>query len=138
MPLRRLRRQYQQLSEFDRSRINGMMEIGWSALRVARELGRSDVINQVVFSDESRLNLSSDANRVPVWRPLGGRLNPAFALQPHTAPTAGIMDWRAIAYDTPSPLILIHDAMTAQPYVHGTLQPHVLPLMAGLPGAIFQ
>ncbi|GFW32747.1 transposable element Tcb2 transposase [Trichonephila clavipes] len=37
--------------------------------------------NQVVFSDESRLNLSSDDNRVRVWRPRGERLNPAFALQ---------------------------------------------------------
>ncbi|GFU78205.1 transposable element Tcb1 transposase [Trichonephila clavipes] len=46
--------------------------------------------NQVVFSDESRCNLSSDDNRVRVWRPLGERLNPAFALQQHTATTAGI------------------------------------------------
>ncbi|GFV38746.1 transposable element Tcb1 transposase [Trichonephila clavipes] len=45
--------------------------------------------NQVVFSDESRFNLSSDDNRVRVWRPRGERLNPASALQRHTAPTAG-------------------------------------------------
>ncbi|GFU62345.1 transposable element Tcb1 transposase [Trichonephila clavipes] len=36
--------------------------------------------NQVVFSDETRLNLSSDDNRVHVWRPRVRRLNPAFAL----------------------------------------------------------
>ncbi|PRD21645.1 UNVERIFIED_CONTAM: Transposable element Tcb2 transposase [Trichonephila clavipes] len=53
--------------------------------------------NQVVFSDESRFKLSSDANRVRVWRPWGERLNPAFALQRHTAPTAGVMVWGAIA-----------------------------------------
>ncbi|GFY03266.1 transposable element Tcb2 transposase [Trichonephila clavipes] len=41
--------------------------------------------NQVVFSDESRYNLSSDDNRVRVRRPGGERLNPAFALQRHTA-----------------------------------------------------
>ncbi|GFT86688.1 transposable element Tcb2 transposase [Trichonephila clavipes] len=35
--------------------------------------------NQIVFSDESRFNLSSDDNRVCVWRPCGERLNPAFA-----------------------------------------------------------
>ncbi|GFT18949.1 transposable element Tcb2 transposase [Trichonephila clavipes] len=45
--------------------------------------------NQVVFIDESRFNLSSDANRVRVWRPRGELLNPTFALQRHTAPTAG-------------------------------------------------
>ncbi|GFS62151.1 uncharacterized protein TNCV_476991 [Trichonephila clavipes] len=34
--------------------------------------------NQVVFSDESRFNISSDDNRVRVWRPRGERRNPAF------------------------------------------------------------
>ncbi|GFV79111.1 transposable element Tcb2 transposase [Trichonephila clavipes] len=56
--------------------------------------------NQVVFSDESRFNLSSDDNRVRVWRPRVERLNPAFALQRHTSPTAGVMVWGAIAYNT--------------------------------------
>ncbi|GFW57039.1 transposable element Tcb2 transposase [Trichonephila clavipes] len=53
--------------------------------------------NQVVFSDarerESRFNFSSDDNHVRVWRPRGERLNPTFALQRHTAPTAGVMVW---------------------------------------------
>ncbi|GFV37360.1 transposable element Tcb2 transposase [Trichonephila clavipes] len=70
--------------------------------------------NQVVLSDESRFNLSSDDNLVRVWRPRGERLNPAFALQLHTAPTA------------------------AQRYVHDILQPHVLLLIQRLPGTIFQ
>ncbi|GFT67415.1 transposable element Tcb2 transposase [Trichonephila clavipes] len=95
--------------------------------------------NQVVFSDESRSNLSSDGNRVRVWRPRGERLNPAFALQPlHTTPTAGLMVWGSIAYNTRSPLVLIHGTMTAQWDVHQILQPHVLPLMQRLLGAIFQ
>ncbi|GFV98684.1 transposable element Tcb1 transposase [Trichonephila clavipes] len=40
--------------------------------------------NQVVFSDErerereSRINLSSDDNRVLAWKPRGEQLNPAF------------------------------------------------------------
>ncbi|GFW52739.1 uncharacterized protein TNCV_2393191 [Trichonephila clavipes] len=37
--------------------------------------------NQVVFSDESRFNLSSDDNLVRVWRPRGERLNLVFAFQ---------------------------------------------------------
>ncbi|GFX77835.1 transposable element Tcb2 transposase [Trichonephila clavipes] len=53
--------------------------------------------NQLVFSDESRFNISSDGNRVRVWRPRGERLSPAFALQRHTAPTAGVMVWGVIA-----------------------------------------
>ncbi|GFX80168.1 uncharacterized protein TNCV_2108121 [Trichonephila clavipes] len=120
MPLCRFRRQYEQLSQFERGRIIGMMEAGWSV------------------SDESRFNLSSDDNHVRVWRPRGERLNPAFALQRHTAPSAGVMVWGAIAYNTRSPLVLIHGTMTAQRYVHDILQPHVFPLMQWLPGAIFQ
>ncbi|GFU53137.1 transposable element Tcb2 transposase [Trichonephila clavipes] len=53
--------------------------------------------NQIVFSDESRFNLSSNDNRVRVWRPRGERLDPAFALHRHTAPTAGMMAWGVIA-----------------------------------------
>ncbi|GFX02814.1 transposable element Tcb1 transposase [Trichonephila clavipes] len=54
--------------------------------------------------------------------PRGYRLNPAFALQRHTAPTAGVMVWDAIAYNTRSPLVLICGIMTAQRYFHNILQ----------------
>ncbi|GFT82750.1 transposable element Tcb2 transposase [Trichonephila clavipes] len=73
-----------------------------------------------------------------MWRPPGERLNPAFALQRHTTFTAGVMVWGAIAYNTWSPLVLIHGSMIAQWYVHDILQPHAWPLMQRLPGAIFQ
>ncbi|GFX19297.1 transposable element Tcb1 transposase [Trichonephila clavipes] len=43
-------------------------------------------------TSESKFNLSSDDNRVRVWRPRGKRLNPAFALQRHIAPTAAVME----------------------------------------------
>ncbi|GFT25824.1 transposable element Tcb2 transposase [Trichonephila clavipes] len=94
--------------------------------------------NQVLFSDESKFNLSSNDYRVRVWRPRGERLNPGFALQRHTAPTAGVMVWGVIAKNTLSPLVLICSTMTAQQYVHKILQPLVLPLMQWLPGANFQ
>ncbi|GFU71643.1 transposable element Tcb2 transposase [Trichonephila clavipes] len=94
--------------------------------------------NQVVFSDESRPNLSCDDNPVRVWRPRSEHLNPAFALQRHTAPTAGVMVLGAIVYNTRSPLVLICGTMTAQRYVHDILQPHVLLHMQRLPEAIFQ
>ncbi|GFV09795.1 hypothetical protein TNCV_2598501 [Trichonephila clavipes] len=51
----------------------------------------AELFTKEELSDESRFNLSSDDNRVRVWRPRGERLNPAFALQRHTAPTAGVM-----------------------------------------------
>ncbi|GFU21699.1 transposable element Tcb1 transposase, partial [Trichonephila clavipes] len=70
--------------------------------------------------------------------PVVNALNHAFALQRHTSPSTGVMVWGAIAYNTRSPLVLIRGTMTAQRYVHDILQPHVLPLMQRLPGAIFQ
>ncbi|GFV89038.1 transposable element Tcb2 transposase [Trichonephila clavipes] len=94
--------------------------------------------NQVVFSDESRFNLSSDYNCFRVWKHRGEHLNPAFALQRHTAPTASVMVGATIAYNTRSPLLFIPGTMAAQQYVHDILQPHVLPLMQRLPGGIFQ
>ncbi|PRD29394.1 UNVERIFIED_CONTAM: Transposable element Tcb2 transposase [Trichonephila clavipes] len=60
--------------------------------------------NQVFFSHKSRFNLSSDDNSVCVWRHHGERLNPAFALQRHSASTAGVMVWGVIAFNTRSPL----------------------------------
>ncbi|GFX76028.1 transposable element Tcb2 transposase [Trichonephila clavipes] len=44
MPLRRFRRQYEQLSQFESGRIIGMMEAGWSAGRVSRQLGRFECV----------------------------------------------------------------------------------------------
>ncbi|GFT71635.1 transposable element Tcb2 transposase [Trichonephila clavipes] len=44
MPLRRFRRQHEQLSQFERGRIISIMEAGWSARRVAHQLGRSDCV----------------------------------------------------------------------------------------------
>ncbi|GFX16473.1 transposable element Tcb1 transposase [Trichonephila clavipes] len=133
------------------------MEAGWLARRVARQLGRYDCVVRRCWNQWIRemsftrrqgsgrprqtitsINLSSDDNRVHLWRPLGERLNSSFALQRHTAPTAGVMVWGAIVYNTGSPLVLICGTMTAQQYVHDILQPYVLPLMKRLPGAIFQ
>ncbi|GFU61148.1 transposable element Tcb1 transposase [Trichonephila clavipes] len=71
-------------------------------------------LNQVIFSDEFRLNLSRDANHVYVWGPRGEHFSPAFALQRHTAPTAAGMVWGDIAYNTSSPLVLIHGTMVCQ------------------------
>ncbi|GFX03831.1 transposable element Tcb2 transposase [Trichonephila clavipes] len=47
--------------------------------------------NQVIFSDESKSNLISADNSVRVGMPCGERLNPAFALQRHTASKASVM-----------------------------------------------
>ncbi|GFW06058.1 transposable element Tcb2 transposase [Trichonephila clavipes] len=60
------------------------------------------------------IQLSSEHSRVRGWRPRGEHLNPPFALQRHTALTAGVMAWGVIAYNTWSPLVLIR-GITWQP-----------------------
>ncbi|GFX60452.1 transposable element Tcb2 transposase [Trichonephila clavipes] len=71
---------------------------------------------KVVFRDESRFVLGTDNNRVRVWR------RPVLR---HTARTAGVMVWGAIAYDSRSTLIVMRGTLTGQRYVDDILRPHV-------------
>ncbi|GFU74363.1 transposable element Tcb2 transposase [Trichonephila clavipes] len=54
------------------------------------------------------------------------------------APTASVMVWSVIAYNSRLPLVLFCGTMPNQRYMHDILEPHVLSLMQRLPGAIFQ
>ncbi|GFX74299.1 transposable element Tcb2 transposase [Trichonephila clavipes] len=56
--------------------------------------------------------LISEDNRFLECRPRGERLTPTFALQQHNAPTAGVMVWSVIGYNTLSPLVLICSTLT--------------------------
>ncbi|PRD30172.1 UNVERIFIED_CONTAM: tc1a [Trichonephila clavipes] len=69
---------------------------------------------KVVFSDESRFVLGTDDNRVRVWRHPGERYNSPHTVLRHTACTAGVMVWGAIAYDSRSPLIVMRGTLTGQ------------------------
>ncbi|GFW60935.1 transposable element Tcb2 transposase [Trichonephila clavipes] len=93
---------------------------------------------KVVFSDESRLVLGTDDNRVRVWRRPGEGYNSPYTVLRHTARTAGVMVLGAIAYDSRSTLIVMRVTLTGQRYVDDILRPHVGPFLNGLPGAIFQ
>ncbi|GFX54639.1 transposable element Tcb2 transposase [Trichonephila clavipes] len=93
---------------------------------------------KVVFSDESRFVLGTDDNRVRVWRRPGERYNSPHTVLRHTARTAGVMVWGAIAYDCRSTLFVVRGTLTGQRYVDDILRPHVGPFLNGLPEAIFQ
>ncbi|GFU00682.1 uncharacterized protein TNCV_4818461 [Trichonephila clavipes] len=54
MPLRRFRRQYEQMSQFERGRIISMMEVGRSARRVTRQLGHSGCVERRFWDQEIR------------------------------------------------------------------------------------
>ncbi|GFU85107.1 uncharacterized protein TNCV_1553701 [Trichonephila clavipes] len=78
LPLRRFRRQYEQLPQFERGRIIGMLEAGWSARRVARQLGCSGC---VVTSHREDLHIVRNA-----------RVQPNFSsstIQAQVAPSLG-------------------------------------------------
>ncbi|GFS74984.1 transposable element Tcb2 transposase [Trichonephila clavipes] len=93
---------------------------------------------KIVFRDESRFVLGTDDNRVRVWRRSGKRYNSPHTVLHHSAHTAGVMVWEAIAYDCRSTLIMMRGTLTGQRYVDDILRPHVGPFLNGLPGAIFQ
>ncbi|GFW25539.1 transposable element Tcb1 transposase [Trichonephila clavipes] len=121
MPLRRYRRQYEQLLQFDKGRIIGMMEAAWSAGQVARQLGRSYCVVKRCWDQWMRkMSFTQrpgsgrlDRSAVEKTDTSGERLNPAFELQRHTTPTADGMVWGVIAYNTRSPLVLFHGTMIA-------------------------
>ncbi|GFW23256.1 transposable element Tc1 transposase [Trichonephila clavipes] len=80
----------------------------------------------------------TDDNRVRVWRRPCERYNSPHTLLRHTARTASVMVWGAIAYDSRSTLIVMRGTLTGQRYVDYILRPHVGPFLIVLPGAISQ
>ncbi|GFT68356.1 transposable element Tcb1 transposase [Trichonephila clavipes] len=67
---------------------------------------------KVVFRDETRFVWGTDEKRVRVWRHPGERYNSPHTVLRHTAHTAGVMVWVAIAYDSRSTLIVMHGTLT--------------------------
>ncbi|GFV59614.1 transposable element Tcb1 transposase [Trichonephila clavipes] len=77
---------------------------------------------KVVFSDEYRFVLATDDNHVRMWRRPGEWYNsPLPTVLHHTARTAGVMVWGAIAYDSRSTLIAMRGTLTSQRYVDDIL-----------------
>ncbi|GFW23206.1 transposable element Tcb1 transposase [Trichonephila clavipes] len=120
-----------------------MIEAGWSARRVARQLGRTGCvvkrcwdqwIREMSFTQRPssghprQTSRREDRHIVKNARVQTTASSAAIQEQRHTAPTASVMVWGCTAYDTRSPLVLIRGTMT----VHDIL------LMQRLPGAIFQ
>ncbi|GFX33492.1 transposable element Tcb2 transposase [Trichonephila clavipes] len=93
---------------------------------------------KVVFSDECLIVWGTDDNRVRVWRRPGERYNSPHTVLRHTARTAGVLVWGAIAYDSWSTLIVMRETLTGQRYVDDILRPHVGNFLNDVPGAILQ
>ncbi|GFV33735.1 transposable element Tcb2 transposase [Trichonephila clavipes] len=82
---------------------------------------------KVAFSDESRFVLGIDDNRERLWRHPNERYNSPHTVLRHTARTAGVMIWGAMAYDSRSTLIVMRGTLTGQRYVDDIIRPHVIP-----------
>ncbi|GFT63475.1 transposable element Tcb2 transposase [Trichonephila clavipes] len=88
---------------------------------------------KVVFSDESGFVFGTDDNLVRVWRRPGERYNSPQTVLRHTARTAGVMVWGAIAYDSRSTLIVMRGTLTGKRYVDDILRPRTFPWPARSP-----
>ncbi|GFS95809.1 DDE_3 domain-containing protein [Trichonephila clavipes] len=66
-----------------------------------------------------------------------GTIPPTHTVLLHTARTAGVMVWGAIAYDSRSTLMVMRGTLTGHCYVDDIIRPHVGPFLNGLSGAIF-
>ena len=92
----------------------------------------------MVFGEESRFVLSTDDNRVRVWRSPGERYSSPYTCVRHTARTVRVILLNAIAYDSRSTLVVVRGTLTGQCYVDDILRHHLEPFLNRLPGAIFQ
>ncbi|GFY22857.1 uncharacterized protein TNCV_2181181 [Trichonephila clavipes] len=92
-------------------RIIGLKEADWENRRIARHMGRSDVVIRrcwqewvdngrfqlhEVFSDESRFQLCPDDHGRRVWRRRGQRADPAFTIACYTGPQSRVMVYGSV------------------------------------------
>lgn len=95
----------------------------WAALHAQQNWAN------VVFSDESRFNLSNSDGRVRVYRRQGERFADNCVLERDRFGGGSVMVWGAINHNFKSDLVVIDGNLTAQRYVDDVLNPHLLPLL---------
>ncbi|GFY24674.1 transposable element Tcb2 transposase [Trichonephila clavipes] len=82
----------------------------------------------VLFSDESRLSLSSDCRRQLIWRESGTAYRPENIQEKVRYPTCSIMVWAGIMINGRTRLhVVANGTMTGQRYIDEVLLPHVRP-----------
>ena len=91
----------------------------------------------VVFSYESRFNISYNDGRIRVRRNAGERNLRACILQQHRGPTPSVMVWAAIVYNLRSCLLSIEGNLSNHRYIREVLQSEVLSLLQVTPYACF-
>ncbi|GFY08781.1 latrophilin Cirl [Trichonephila clavipes] len=80
----------------------------------------------VLFSDESRFNLSSGCRRQLIWRESGTAYRPENIQEKDRYPTCSIMVWAGIMINGRTRLhVVANGTMTGQRYIDEVLLPHV-------------
>ncbi|GFV70372.1 transposable element Tcb2 transposase [Trichonephila clavipes] len=80
----------------------------------------------ILFSDESRFNLSSDCRRQLIWRESGTAYRPENIQEKDRYPTCSIMVWAGIMINGRTRLhVVANGTMTVQRYIDEVLLPHV-------------
>ncbi|GFT29030.1 transposable element Tcb1 transposase [Trichonephila clavipes] len=99
---------------------NRQLRLQWCQ---ARSMWNVTDWQKAVLSDGSRFVLGTEDNRVRVWRRPGEWYNSPHTVLRHTARTARVMVWGAIAYDSRSTLIVMRGTLTGQRCVDDILRP---------------
>ncbi|GFV45960.1 transposable element Tcb1 transposase [Trichonephila clavipes] len=95
-------------------------------------------LNEVVFTDESRICLQHHDDRIRVWRHRGGTMLNSCVMHRHTGPASGIMVWGGIGYHSRTPLVRIAGTLNSQRNISEVLEPDVLSYLQGLATSMFQ
>ena len=109
--------------------------VDWS--RIRRRWTRRQW-NDVLFSDESRFNLSFSDSRIRVWRRRGERLDAVNVVERDRYGGGNVMVWAGIYYHGKTELVTVPGTLTAQRYCDEIVRPVVVPFMQQRNVGIFQ
>lgn len=93
---------------------------------------------RVLFSDESRFNLSVADGRVRVFRRRGERFADNCLLERDRFGGGSVMVWGGIMGDRKTDLVVIPGNLNAQRYIDNVLRPVVVPFLRQHPGLLMQ
>ncbi|GFU72656.1 transposable element Tc1 transposase [Trichonephila clavipes] len=96
------------------------------------------LIGNKCFLDESRFKLWNHDGRIRVIRYAGELCFSECVIERHSDLTPAVIVWGAISYHERSNLLRIEGNLKSNRYVVEVRQPEVVPVLQGMPGAIFQ
>ena len=94
--------------------------------------------SNVIFTDESRFNLSTNDGRIRVWRRQGERYTDATVLEHDRYGGGSVMVWGGINHHHRTPLYRVDGNLTGIRYRDEILRPLVIPALQAIgPNAVF-